>query len=77
MRLALCALLTTAITSPAAFAQNCPATPQADAAPILHLAETATIKVTPSLLVADLVASADSPIAVTAQRRVNGLMAQA
>jgi uncharacterized protein YggE len=78
MRLAICALLMTRVATQAAIAQTCPppAAP-AIAPPILHLAETATIKVAPSLLVADLVASADAPIAVTAQRRVNGLMAQA
>jgi len=68
--------MTTAATQ-AALAQTCAPPVTANAAPILHLAETATIKVAPSLLVADLVASADTPIAVTAQRRVNGLMAQA
>ena len=78
MRLAIYVLLMTGVATQAAIAQTCPppAAP-ANAPPILHLAETATIKVAPSLLVADLVASADAPIAVTAQRRVNGLMAQA
>ena len=77
MRLAICALLMTTAATQAALAQTCAPPVTANAAPILHLAETATIKVAPSLLVADLVASADTPIAVTAQRRVNGLMAQA
>ena len=77
MRLAICALLMTTAATQAAFAQTCVPSAPANAPPILHLAETATIKVAPSLLVADLVANADAPIAVTAQRRVNGLMAQA
>jgi uncharacterized protein YggE len=77
MRLVICALLMTTTATQAALAQTCAPPVTANAPPILHLAETATIKVAPSLLVADLVASADAPIAVTAQRRVNGLMAQA
>jgi uncharacterized protein YggE len=77
MRLAICALLMTGVATQAAIAQTCPSPAPANAPPILHLAETATIKVMPSLLVADLVASADAPIAVTAQRRVNNLMDQA
>ena len=70
MRLAICVLLMTGVATQAAIAQTCPppAAP-AIAPPILHLAETATIKVAPSLLVADLVASADAPIAVTTGHR--------
>jgi uncharacterized protein YggE len=77
MRLAVCALITTAVATQAASAQTCTPATTANAPPILHLAETATIKVTPTLLVADLVASASSPAPVTAQHRVNSLMAQA
>jgi uncharacterized protein YggE len=77
MRLVICALLISGIATQAAMAQTCAPSAPANAPPILHLAETATIKVMPSLLVADLVASADAPVAVAAQRRVNGLMAQA
>ena len=78
MRLAICALVMTTAATQAAIAQTCPPPgAPANAPPILHLAETATIKVAPSLLVADLVASAEAPTAVTAQRRVNSLMAEA
>lgn len=77
MRLAICTLLTSVVVTQAALAQSCPPPPPANGQPILHLTETASVKVQPSLLVADLVASADSPIAVTAQRHVNKLMAQA
>jgi predicted secreted protein len=61
----------------AALAQACPPPPTGSGPPILHLSETAAVHVQPSLLVADLVANAESPVAVTAQRRVNDLMAQA
>jgi uncharacterized protein YggE len=71
-----CLLLTIA-GAQTALAQNCPPPPAGSGPPVLHLSETATIHVQPTLLVADLVASAESPVAVTAQRRVNDLMAQA
>jgi uncharacterized protein YggE len=77
MRLALCVLLTSALSAQAAIAQTCPPSSVPNGPPILHLDESATVNVTPSLLVADLVASSDAPAAVTAQRRVNNLMAQA
>jgi uncharacterized protein YggE len=83
MRLAICALLTAVVAAQAAHAQATPSDTssapqrQAPGTTILHLVETATIKVTPTLLVADLEASAESPAAVTAQRRVNDAMAQA
>lgn len=62
--------------SPPAYAQDCGAPPP-NGPPLLHLSETATISVPPNLLVADLEASSQSPSAVTTQRRVNDLMAQA
>lgn len=71
-----CLLLTIGGTQ-TALAQACPPPPPGSGPPVLHLSETATIHVQPTLLVADLVASAESPVAVTAQRRVNDLMAQA
>jgi uncharacterized protein YggE len=61
---------------PAAHAQNCGGPPP-DGPPLLRLAETATIALQPTLLVADLVANSSSISAVTTQRRVNDLMAQA
>jgi hypothetical protein len=72
MRLVICAVLMTTTATQAALAQTCPPSAPANAPPILHLSETATINVMPSLLAADLVASADAPIAVTAKRRVPG-----
>lgn len=77
MRLTICTLLTFLIATHTAMAQSCPPPPPASGPPILHLDETASANVQPSLLVADLVANAEAPIAVTAQRRVNNLMAQA
>jgi uncharacterized protein YggE len=77
MRLAICTALTSLVVTHVAMAQSCPPPSSAGGPPILHLTETANISVQPSLLVADLVASSDSPMAVTAQRRVNNLMAQA
>jgi uncharacterized protein YggE len=77
MRLAISTVLTSFIITHAAMAQTCPPPPPANGPPILHLTETASVNVQPTLLVADLVASSDAPIAVTAQRRVNNLMAQA
>jgi uncharacterized protein YggE len=71
--LGLIALLT---ASPAALAQDC-GQPSLGMPPILHLSETATISIEPNLLVADLVATSQSPSAVTTQRRVNDLVAQA
>jgi len=62
--------------SPAPYAQNCGAAPPGGP-PLLHLSETATIAVQPDLLVADLLASSQSPSAITTQRRVNDLMAKA
>jgi uncharacterized protein YggE len=67
----------------ACFAASCPAHAQdcgvlpPNGPPLLHLSETATITVPPTLLVADLVASSQSPSAVTTQRHVNDLMARA
>lgn len=58
-------------------AQSCPPASPANGPPILHLTESASVNVQPSLLVADLMASAEAPISVTAQRRVNNLMAHA
>lgn len=77
MRLAICTLLTSVVITHAAVAQSCAPASPANGPPILHLTESASVNVQPSLLVADLEASADAPIAVTAQRRVNNLMAQA
>ncbi len=77
MRLAICTLLTSVIATHAAMAQSCLPPPPPNGPPILHLNETASISVQPSLLVADLVASSEATVAVTAQRRVNNLMAQA
>lgn len=77
MRRTICCLLLTMTGAHAALAQACPPLPAGSGPPMLHLSETATVIVQPSLLVADLVANAESPIAVTAQRRVNDLMAQA
>jgi len=62
--------------SSTAHAQDCGA-PPSNGPPLLHLSETATITVPPTLLVADLVASSQSPSAVTTQRHVNDLMARA
>jgi len=62
--------------SSAADAQECVA-PTPNGPPLLHLSETATSTVPPTLLVADLVASSQSPSAVTTQRHVNDLMARA
>jgi uncharacterized protein YggE len=61
--------------APAAYAQDCGAPPGGP--PLLHLSETATIAVQPDLLVADLLASRQSPSAITTQFRVNDLMAKA
>jgi uncharacterized protein YggE len=69
-------LLACLATSSAADAQGCGALPP-NQPPLLHLCETATITVPPTLLVADLVASSQSPSAVTTQRHVNDLMARA
>jgi uncharacterized protein YggE len=77
MRLAICVLLAATVATQSAIAQTCLPPATANGPPILHLAESATINVTPSLLVADLLASSDAPAAVTAQRHVNNLMAQA
>jgi uncharacterized protein YggE len=54
-----------------------PAASPGGGAPLLHLTETASVKVPPTLLVADLMATASAPAAVPAQRHVNDLMAQA
>ena len=77
LRLTICTFLTCLIATHAAMAQSCPPPPPASGQPILHLDETASANAQPSLLVADLVANAEALIAVTAQRRVNNLMAQA
>ena len=78
MRLAISTVLTSFIVTHAAMAQTCPPPPPANGPPILHLTpKLPAVNVQPTLLVADLVASSDAPIAVTAQRRVNNLMAQA
>jgi uncharacterized protein YggE len=69
-------LLACLATSSAADAQGCGAPPP-NGSPLLHPSETATITVPPTLLVADLVASSQSPSAVTTQRHVNDLMARA
>ncbi len=76
MRLVVLGLLACLATSSAADAQGCGALPP-NQPPLLHLCETATITVPPTLLVADLVASSQSPSAVTTQRHVNDLMARA
>jgi uncharacterized protein YggE len=67
-----------AIINPA-LAQDCgpPLPSPPNGPPILHLTETAQITVPPTLLVADLMASSQSPSAVTTQRHVNDLMARA
>lgn len=77
MRLTICTLLTSVVVTHAAMAQSCPPSSPANGPPILHLTESASVNVQPSLLVADLMASAEAPISVTAQRRVNNLMAHA
>jgi len=77
MRRTVCCLLFTLTGTQVALAQDCPPAPPNGGPPTLHLSETATVHVQPSLLVADLVANAESPVAVTAQRRVNDLMAKA
>jgi uncharacterized protein YggE len=69
-------LLAFLAASSVAHAQDCGA-PPTNGPPHLHLSKTASIAVQPSLLVADLVANASSASAVTTQRRVNDLMAQA
>ena len=69
-------LLACLAASSGAHAQDCGALPPNEP-PLLHLSETATITVPPTLLVADLVASSQSPSAVTTQRHVNDLMARA
>ena len=77
MRRTVCCLVLTMTGAHAALARACPPPPVGSGPPILHLSETATVEVQPTLLVVDLEASAESPVAVTAQRRVNDLMAQA
>lgn len=77
MRRTVCCLLLTIAGTHTALAQSCVPPPPSSGPPVLHLSETATVHVQPSLLVADLVANAESPVAVTAQRRVNDLIAQA
>jgi uncharacterized protein YggE len=69
-------LLACLAASSGADAQDCGAPPPNEP-PLLHLSETATIAVPPTLPVADLVASSQSPSAVTTQRYVNNLMARA
>jgi predicted secreted protein len=77
VRRTVCCLLLTIAGTQTALAQACPPPSSDSGPPVLHLSETASIHVLPSLLVADLVANAESPVAVTAQRRVNELMDQA
>ena len=55
---------------PAAMAQPSPPST------LLRLSSSGSVQVAPDLLVAELVASSTSPSAATAQRRVNGLMAE-
>ncbi len=76
MRRVVLGLLACLTASSAADAQDCGVLPP-NGPPLLHLSETATITVPPTLLVADLVASSQSPSAVTTQRHVNDLMARA
>ena len=77
MRWTVCCSLVTMAGIHTALAQACLPTPAGSGPPVLNLSETATVHVQLSLLVADLVANAESPVAVTAQSRVNDLMAQA
>jgi uncharacterized protein YggE len=77
MRRVLLGLLACLAASTTAHAQDCGGPPPPGGPPLLHLSETATITVQPSLLVGDLVANASAASAVTTQRRVNDLMAQA
>ncbi len=73
--------LTLLLLARAACAQQlvCPPgpAPAAPGPPMLHLSAHATTKAAPDELVADLTALANAPTAVAAQRRVNGLMAEA
>ncbi len=77
MRRVLLGLLACLAASTTAHAQDCGGPPPPGGPPLLHLSETATITVQPSPLVGDLVANASAASAVTTQRRVNDLMAQA
>jgi uncharacterized protein YggE len=61
----------------AADAQSLPAVPPPLGPPTLHLSAAGRIRVAPDELVADMLAADTSPSAVTAQRHVNTLMAQA
>ena len=76
MRRVFLGLLAFLAASSAADAQGCGVLPP-NGPPLLHLSETATITVQPTLLVADLAADSQSPSAVVTQRHVNDLMAQA
>jgi uncharacterized protein YggE len=77
MRLAVLTLLTALAHGSAAYAQNGAPPALPGGPPLLHLSETATIQLLPTLLVADLVTNATSRTAVTAPRQVNELMAKA
>ena len=75
--IAICCAAGLTATYPAA-AQSCgPQPPPGSGPPILHLTANTTVKVQPTILVADLTALARSATAVPAQRRVNQLMAEA
>ena len=76
MRRAFLVLLAFLAASSVAHAQDCETSPP-NGPSVLHLSETATITVPPTLLVADLIANATSASAVTTQRHVNDLMARA
>lgn len=77
MRLAVLTLLTALADGSAAYAQNGAPPALPGGPPLLHLSETATIQLLPTLLVTDLVADATSRSSVAAQRQVNELMARA
>lgn len=61
----------------AASAQDRPPVQLTDVRSILRLSETATVRVVPSLLTAEMSASADARTAVAAQRQVNDVMRDA
>lgn len=72
-------LLASLALAPSAVAQVCGRTsaPPSEKPPILHLTKSASVKTLPTLLVADLTATAHARTAVPAQRSVNDLMARA
>jgi uncharacterized protein YggE len=76
MRLLVLALLTCLASGRTALAQACAPPHLPNGPPLLRLSETSTVKIEPTILVADLVADEQSRTAVSAQRQVNDLMAK-